>query len=189
MDSGTPASANRVQNVCRRSWSRQETPERDLTRSQPELMSVTGFSGVVGCGDPNGKTQCSGCGSPNRLTNQARCEASTLAKSSLIGITRPVPLEVFARPTVIVRSKRLTCRHRRLNASPEPRPVSINSGIALRTTGERNVAAQSWDWIVPIVVSMKTSHLLAVALAIGFSETFRAGVHVQSSAASDVHSI
>ena len=57
VDSGTPASARRVQNVCRKSCSRQETPAAARTMSQPEVMSVTGLSGDVGCGEPKGKTQ------------------------------------------------------------------------------------------------------------------------------------
>jgi O-methyltransferase involved in polyketide biosynthesis len=38
-------------------------------------MSVTGLSGSVRCGEPNGKTQCSGGGSPKRSTNHAETAA------------------------------------------------------------------------------------------------------------------
>src|SRR5262249_58235344 len=51
-----PASANRVQNICRRSCRRQQTPANERTRSQPELTSLTGLSGSVGCGEPRDRT-------------------------------------------------------------------------------------------------------------------------------------
>lgn len=63
-------------------------------------MSVAWRAGSDGTGLPHGNRWWSGPGSSNSSTNQPRCVARIAPSSSLIGITRPVPLAVLARPTV-----------------------------------------------------------------------------------------
>ena len=65
------------------------------------------------------------------LYEPCRCAARIKASSSLIGIVRPVPFDVFALPTRIVLSIKSTWVQVREIASPALMPVSSNKGISV----------------------------------------------------------
>src|SRR5438445_7073275 len=62
------------------------------------------------------------------------------AKSSLMGIVRPVPLDVFARPTMMVFPNRSICPHVNDSASPMRIPVSNSTGMRVGRCGVAHCA-------------------------------------------------
>ena len=138
VDSETPFSASLVAKVCLRSWSRQRTPVSFLSSSQPQVISVACRVGSEGTGLPHGKEVliCLRLAKLLQQTTYGERRESD-AKSSLMGIMRPVPFEVFARPRERLVHQIRPAPKSSDNASPDLMPVNNSRGISVPRWGVR----------------------------------------------------